>query len=352
MLRPSSRKDLEAVVRWLVSRRATRRCLNHAYNCLSLVQKKSFYASFAKMFREHPQHVAEGEWWVNIGGRWATLPLGGHDTWLEWDLAVSMLGHEVEIKRTYLDLIRFRRPRLFFDIGANYGLHSVFFLVHGVPTVSFEPNVRCHDYFRKIAGRNSVPCDIQQLALGAEEGWAEIFFPETETWLGSTNPAVQDELIKGHGGISRIRVPQTTLDCFTQRYGRQPDLIKIDTEGNEAEILRGGLNTLRTCRPWVIFESWRDISRERLFTLFADVAYSICTLPFQHPRQPIVLDRTRLLEWPETNLIALPIEDVGSSRTYAQRPSRDEPCKGWTRGLTVGPPTQGALSPSEPSKPE
>jgi len=309
MVRPSPRKDLEVLVRWLVSRRATRRCLNLAYNGLSLVQKKSFYALFAKMFREHPQHVAEGQWWVNVGGRWASMPLGGYDTWLEWDLAVSMLGHEVEVKRTYLDLIRFRRPKVFFDIGANYGLHSVFFLVHGVPTVSFEPNVRCHDYFRKLAARNGVPCDIQHVALGAEEGWAEIFFPEREIWLGSTNPAVQDQLVKGHDRVTMIRVPQTTLDAFTQRDGRQPDLIKIDTEGNESEILRGGRNTLSTCRPWVIFESWRDASRESLFTLFEEAEYNICALPLELPRQPMVLDRARLLEWPETNLIALPLED-------------------------------------------
>jgi len=286
-----------------------RRCLNLLYNGLSLDQKKFFYDLFAKIFREDRQSIAEGEWWVKVGDKWVALPLGQHDAWLEWDLAVSMLGHDVDVKHSYLDLIRFRRPRLFFDIGANYGLHSTCFLVHGVPTVSFEPNVSCHDYFQRLARRNNLPCDLQPVALGAEEGWIEVAFPERETWLGSTNPVVQDRLATEDDRIARIRVSQTTLDDFIQRDRRQPDLIKIDTEGNEEAILQGGRNTLRTCRPWVIFESWRDASRGNLFRLFQDVDYKICALPLQLPHQPIALERERFLDWPGKDLLARPVDD-------------------------------------------
>jgi FkbM family methyltransferase len=311
LIRPTPRADLEAMVRWLVARRATRKCLNLAYNRLSLTRQRSFYDLFAKIFRDHAEPLAPGEWRVNAGGKWVSLPLGGPDAWLEWDLAVSMVGHEIEVKRSYLDLIRFRRPRLFFDIGANYGLHSALLLAHGVPTVSFEPNPRCHDYFRRLARRNDLPCDLQPVALGAEEGWAEISFPERETWLGSTNPAVHDQLRTGTGQLTSIRVPLTTLDAFVQRDGRQPDLLKIDTEGYEAEILEGAGQTLRTCHPWVIFESWRDTSRDSLFTLFEALDYRICALPLRLPSLPMVLgDRARFRDWPGKDLIALPERDV------------------------------------------
>src|SRR5438309_9128388 len=116
MVRPSPGSDLEGLVRRLVSRRSTRACLNLVYGRLSPARKETFYSLFAKIFRDHPQRVAAGEWRVRVGDRWAALPLDGQDTWLEWDLAVSLLGHEVEIKQTYLDLIRFRRPKLFYDI--------------------------------------------------------------------------------------------------------------------------------------------------------------------------------------------------------------------------------------------
>jgi len=319
MVCPSPRADLEGLVRWLVSRRATRTCLNLAYNRLAPGRKETVYSLFAKIFREQPQRVAAGEWWVDVGGRWAALPLDGRDTWLEWDLAVSMLGHEIEVKHTYLNLIRHRRPKLFFDIGANYGLHSAFFLLHGIRTVSFEPNPRCHEYFRKFAERNKLPCDLRPVALGATEGWAEIAFPERETWLGSTNPAVVEQVVQVHGAeVTKVRVEQTTLDGFVQRDGRRPDLIKVDTEGNEAAILEGARKTLTTCHPWVIFESWRDAERDSLRTFFEGLDYRICALPLQLPRPPLVLERARLLDWPTTNLIALPTRDLESGFRFRE----------------------------------
>ncbi len=313
-VRPSPRADIEGLVRRLVSRRSTRACLNFAYNRLSPARKETFYSLFAKIFRECPLGVAAGEWWVQVGDRWAALPLDGQDTWLEWDLAVSLLGHEVEIKHTYLDLIRFRRPKLFFDIGANYGLHSAVFLLHGIPTVSFEPNPRCHQYFRKLTERNNLLGDLQPAALGAAEGWAEISFPERETWLGSTNPAVVDQVVQTYGGqVTKVRVAQTTVDAFVQGDGRRPDLIKIDTEGNEAAILEGARSTLTMCRPWVIFESWRDAERDGLGTFFEGLGYRICALPLRLPHSPVVLEKGQLRDWPTTNLIALPIQDLETS---------------------------------------
>jgi FkbM family methyltransferase len=319
MVRPSPRADIEGLVRRLVSRRSTRACLNLVYNRLSPARKERFYSSFAKIFREHSQAVAPGEWWVRVGDRWAACPLDGQDTWLEWDLAVSLVGHEVEIKHTYLNLIRVRRPKLFFDIGANYGLHSTLFLLHGIPTVSFEPNPRCHQYFRKFTERNHVLADLQPVALGATEGWTDISFPERDTWLGSTNPAVMDQIARAHGGqVTTVRVAQTSVDAFVQRDGKCPDLIKVDTEGNEAAILEGARKTLATCRPWVIFESWRDAERDTLGSFFEGFDYRICALPLDLPRSPIVLEKRQLRDWPTTNLIALPIHDLETAFRFCE----------------------------------
>jgi FkbM family methyltransferase len=42
-------------------------------------------------------------------------------------------------------------------------------------------------------------------------------------------------------------------------------LVKIDTEGSEAAILRGAGRTLAERRPLIIFESFRDDGREELY---------------------------------------------------------------------------------------
>jgi hypothetical protein len=65
----------------------------------------------------------------------------------DWGLSLLVAGHDVEIKETYRYLLEERKPKLFFDIGANYGTHSLIFLTHGVRTISFEPNLGLRPYF-------------------------------------------------------------------------------------------------------------------------------------------------------------------------------------------------------------
>jgi FkbM family methyltransferase len=81
---------------------------------------------------------------------------------------VAILGHDLEIKTTYASML----PRLFFDVGANYRLHALLFLVHCAPTVSFEPNTASHKYLRRACELNHLVCDIQ--ALSDAEGSIEL----------------------------------------------------------------------------------------------------------------------------------------------------------------------------------
>jgi hypothetical protein len=46
---------------------------------------QDFVRRLARMVRPSPKPIAEGQWWVYVGGKRAPLPLGGLDTWLEWD---------------------------------------------------------------------------------------------------------------------------------------------------------------------------------------------------------------------------------------------------------------------------
>jgi FkbM family methyltransferase len=90
---------------------------------------------------------------------------------------------------------------------------------------------------------------------------------------GSSNVAVHREAIAGQAGTrpfrlhemspmsglvdgrddSTIEISCTTLDHLGQRLP-SPDLIKIDTEGSELEVLRGGQQLLATTRPRLIIE--------------------------------------------------------------------------------------------------
>jgi len=121
-----------------LANRTCRACLNAAYRGLTLDQQATVHARFAKLFRERGELREPGFWTVRFAGRRVRMPLRPFSMWLDWDNAVSLSGHDIEVKKTYLSLLGSRRrPELFLDIGANYGTHSLLFLVHGVDTIAF-----------------------------------------------------------------------------------------------------------------------------------------------------------------------------------------------------------------------
>ena len=57
-------------------------------------------------------------------------------------------------------------------------------------------------------------------------------------------------------------------------------------------MLRGGHETLRTCRPLIIFESWIDWDREELLGVLEGAGYRIAALPLM-PHTPPTYPRAR-----------------------------------------------------------
>jgi FkbM family methyltransferase len=280
--------------------------VNTLYDRLSWARKERFHARFAKLFREKTRHVQPGSWVVHFAGKRIVMPLTDNGLWLDWDAAVSLLGHEVEVKQTYESiLLSRRRPDLFIDVGANYGGHSLLFLVHGVPTITIEPNIHCHRYCEQAASLNHVSCDIRPVALGGDECQVDLWFPATETWLGTVSSEVKG-VLERQGAVDRLVVRQTTLDHLTRGGGLKPGLIKIDTEGHELAVLRGGVETLRRWKPLVIFESWPGDSRDQLFGFFGDLNYELCPLPLPPDKRPVPADAPTFRQGPGINWLAYP----------------------------------------------
>lgn len=280
--------------------------LNALYLRLSPSQCASFHQRFAKAFRNGANRGRDGHWKVAFGGKPIRMPLRGGSLWLDWDNAVSIVGHDIEVKQTYESLIESAsaRPELFIDIGANYGTHSLLFLVHDIETITFEPNSTCHDCFRQICALNNVrPC-LEPVALGEARGYVEFSYPKRDSWLGSTNPEVIERLKQSEGLVTE-NVEQKTLDEFSSRIGKKRTLIKIDTEGNELSVLKGAKKVLRETRPTIIFECFGESDRSRLFELFTGESYSVYPLPWSPNSDAGVLGKEQFIASSATNFIAL-----------------------------------------------
>lgn len=142
----------------------------------------------------------------------------------------------------------------YFDIGANIGLMSAP-LLGTEPTLrvlSVEASPRTAGYLTKTVqcSQNRDRWQLVAKAVGAVEGTIE-FHASTETH--GVFDGIKDT---GRGlAAQKVTVPLTTLDHLWCETGKpQISVIKIDVEGGEADVLRGGLACLRSTRPVILLE--------------------------------------------------------------------------------------------------
>lgn len=309
-VRHLARTVVEKILWALAAHRSGIRVLNVAYRRLGWAGRGAIQSRFAGLFRQGQHRLANGSWSVRFAGRELTLPLRANTAWLDWDAALSVLGHEVAIKATYETLLEGpMRPTLFVDIGTNYGTHSLLFLAAGVDVLSFEPNSACHGYFRDVCRLNGVTPRLEHVALGEQPGHVDLYFPERETWLGSLNPTVIERL-KTLPDVRTEHVQIRRLDDYAAAFDGRHLLVKIDAEDQEHAVLRGARETLDHHRPLVIFETHRGNSRGALFELFASHQYRIANLPLRPDAPPSLTDRDGFASCPVDDFIAIPEEQL------------------------------------------
>lgn len=174
------------------------------------------------------------------------------------------------------DEIRFLRHALqpgqkVIDIGANYGVYTLSM----ARTVgadghvwSFEPASATAGWLaRGIAANDYRQVTLDQRALSRTAGTARLALND--------NPEL-NELVRGGATTGRTEeVEVTTLDACLAQYGwKDIDFIKIDAEGEESNILKGGTTFFSTLSPLVEFEvKAGQVLHLELVKQFADLGY-------------------------------------------------------------------------------
>lgn len=269
-----------ALVRTLVCDRRTRPFVNAFFRSLSDTGKSKYHGRYASMFEGSAAMLAAGDWTIEFLGRTLRLPLRPDQSWLDWDLAVAILGHDLEVKRTYAEVVRSsERPDIFLDVGANYGTHSLLFNAVGIQTISFEPNERCWEYFQLACALNGFEARWEPVALGDRQGTVDLVFPEHKTWHGSVVAEVIDSLKRDQKTTVK-QVPLRRLDDWFDAVAGKRTLIKIDVEGAEESVLEGAARLLREVRPMIVFESNQAERRAGLHALLARHSYGVEILPW------------------------------------------------------------------------
>jgi len=125
------------------------------------------------------------------------------------------------------------------DIGAFIGSHTVEYLKHASTVVSFEPNPAA---FACLT--HNCPAAVRiNVALGDKAGnryWTRIYPNAGASYLSDTETP------------DCLTVPVRTLDSF--QLPPNISYIKLDAEGEEVAILRGGRETILRHKPAMLIE--------------------------------------------------------------------------------------------------
>jgi FkbM family methyltransferase len=144
---------------------------------------------------------------------------------------------------------------LFVDCGANLGWYSVLAAAHGMQVLAIEPSPANAELLAATLERNTAlvrdRIELHRCAVGAASGQAYLE-------LSATNQGDHRVVATTSGRRSSVHIPIITIDAILA--GRRPDLVKIDTQGSEVAILRGGAHGLGAgpngTVPSLIVEFW------------------------------------------------------------------------------------------------
>jgi FkbM family methyltransferase len=159
------------------------------------------------------------------------------------------------------------------DIGANFGLYSLA-LANGGASQSevwaFEPVDQPRDYLQKSIAANGLKnLNIAALAVSSFSGSADIY-SGANTEMSTLNQSLAQE------DSQKKSVPVTTLDEFCSEHALTGvDFIKIDAEGEEENVIRGGENLFRNSSPLVMFEIGVEERYLAVIKILQDQSYEI-----------------------------------------------------------------------------
>lgn len=165
-----------------------------------------------------------------------------------------------------------RAGQVVFDVGGQQGVFTVLAARAVGPegrVVAVEPAPENFARLSKNVALNGLTnVTAVPAALSDAPGKAELA-------LSPWNAGGHSMAGMADGSTSTVTVELETLDSLCARLGTAPDLLKVDVEGAEVLVLRGGLKTLREKRPAVIVEADAPGVAEGVKALLTPLGYTL-----------------------------------------------------------------------------
>lgn len=149
------------------------------------------------------------------------------------------------------------------DVGANNGLYTHVLAKRGAIVEAFEPQPECVAVLRAYASyRRSGNVQVHPVALSATAGIGTLHVPRGSE---SSPSASLRETADTDAVLEVMLEPLDAFEFFDLTFA------KIDVEGAELDVLRGGAETLRRCRPLLLVEIEQRHHREPIAEVFEQI---------------------------------------------------------------------------------
>ncbi|MEX2150265.1 MAG: FkbM family methyltransferase [Steroidobacteraceae bacterium] len=172
---------------------------------------------------------------------------------LLFDLGTRGLGilnyqdQKISGESTFLrQYLRNKKSPVVLDVGANVGVYSreVARVNPSAKVFAFEPHPLAFERLASNLGSDG-NFRLYNYALGAQAGGSTLY--DRESGNGSSHASIFREVIEDfhHARAKGYNIEMHTLDQFVEENQLERiDLLKIDTEGYELDVLRGGVTTI------------------------------------------------------------------------------------------------------------
>jgi FkbM family methyltransferase len=164
------------------------------------------------------------------------------------------------------------------DIGAQFGLMSILFAKYFDCIVfGFEPTPFTVGIFKKNVELNNMQSKITVIpkAISSKDGDCTFYINDIEG--ANSNSLIN--YTQGNEHRTPYKVELTSIDNFLA--GKKIDFIKIDAEGEELEVLKGGIKAITAYRPIMLLAlhppmiSARGDSLRQIWDLLVSLHYTV-----------------------------------------------------------------------------
>ncbi|MES2975042.1 MAG: FkbM family methyltransferase [Pseudomonadota bacterium] len=165
-----------------------------------------------------------------------------------------------------------RKGSLALDVGANIGFYGYALHRAGVQVECFEPVPGCASV---IQAYGAPGINVHCMGLSDAQGEAQLFVPQRGGRLATAQAHLGSGGISLESGSATLAVELRTMDSFGFD---DVSFIKIDVEGHELRVLKGGRETILRNRPVLLVEieqrHLQEGSIEDVFSYVRSLGYS------------------------------------------------------------------------------